>query len=279
MEIILGKRIHAVLSQHAIKVQLQKRLNNMSTDLPSITSRFHELSGRIKSLQADFDAKEDKIDKTNLLIDDLTQAQWLLTEAQKLTQERFKEKIESLVTMAIKSVYDRPFGFELIFERKRDKMECRPVIYEIVGGEKEYYDDAENELGGGIVDICSFALRIVLFTLEKPRSRNVFILDEPGKNLGQLITLFGQMLREVSHELGLQLIIITHEDALIEISDRSWSVDHDGRESHVTLLEAEQQVKIDVQPVNQISKENKKKRKSPEVKVEITPTPVRRRRQ
>ena len=202
----------------------------------TITDRYHELSGRIKFLQSDLETKEEQIDEGLVQIDNLNEASWIISEIQKAVQQKSKEKIENLVTMAIKSVYDRPFGFELRFERKRDKMECQPLIYEIVNGEKEYYDDPENELGGGIVDICSFALRIVLWTMETPRSRNVFILDEPGKNLGQLITSFGQMLREISHKLNLQFIIITHDDALVSIADRSWTVEHDGRESHVSQI-------------------------------------------
>ena len=201
-----------------------------------LLSRYHKLSGRIISLQDDLENKEDLIKAKGILIDTLNKSRWVITEVQKNTQTKFKEKIDSLVTMAIKSVYDRPFGFELIFERKRDKMECRPLIYEIVDGEKEYYTDAEDELGGGIVDICSFALRVVLWTMERPRSRNVFVLDEPGKNLGQLISLFGKILREISHRLKFQLIIITHDDSLIEIGDKNWEVTHDGRESHIILI-------------------------------------------
>jgi hypothetical protein len=152
--------------------------------MEKILERYHKLSNRREFLQTDLNDKTSLIDSKLAVVDDLARAQWVITEIQKSTQERFKNKIESLVTMAIKSVYDRPLGFELVFERKRDKMECKPLIYEVVGNEKEYYDDPENELGGGIVDICSFALRVVLWTMEKPRSRNVFILDEPGKNLG-----------------------------------------------------------------------------------------------
>ena len=215
--------------------------------------RYNKLSGRIEFLQSDFESKEKQINTKLTLSDNLAKAQYVLTEVQKMTQSRFKDKIEGLVTMAIKSVYDRPFGFELIFERKRDKMEIRPLIYEIINGQKEYYDNAEDELGGGIVDICSLALRIVLWTMETPRSRNVFILDEPGKNLGALISLFGQMLREISHRLNLQLIVITHEESLIEMADKAWEVTHDGRESHVKLIgencSVKEDIVVEIQPI------------------------------
>ena len=216
--------------------------------MQQLLQRYNKLSGRIEFLQSDLEIKEEQIDTKLILVDNLSKAQWILTEVQKMTQTRFKEKIESLVTMAMKSVYDRPFGFELVFERKRDKMEIKPLIYEIVNSQKEYYDNAEDELGGGIVDICSLALRIVLWTMEAPRSRNVFILDEPGKNLGALISLFGQMLREISHKLNLQLIVITHEESLIEMADKAWEVTHDGRESHVKLIRSNKEPNIEIKP-------------------------------
>jgi DNA repair exonuclease SbcCD ATPase subunit len=204
--------------------------------ITEMTARFNNLKGRIDFLQDAIEKKEEQINSKLTFCDNLAKAQWILTEVQKKTQERFKEKIDPLVTAAIKAVYERPFGFELIFERKRDKMECKPMLYEVIGKEKEYYDDPENELGGGIIDICSIALRIVLWTMEKPRSRNFFLLDEPGKNLGALITLFGQMIKEISHRMNLQFLIITHDDALIEVADRVWQVEHDGRESIVQML-------------------------------------------
>lgn len=225
-----------------------------------LLKRYNSLSGRITSLKSDIQIKENQINEKNNLIDNLNKASWVLTEVQKKTQERFKEKIEGLVSLAIKSVYDRPFGFELVFERKRDKMEIKPLIYEIINNKKEYYEDAENELGGGIVDICSFALRVVLWTMETPRSRNVFILDEPGKNLGALLPLFGQMLREISHKLNFQLIIITHDDALTEMADRVFVVSHDGRESHVSLMANKKEEKnIYFDETKEISEENWKK--------------------
>ena len=225
-----------------------------------LISRCQKLGSRIEFLNEDLNVKSKKINLNLEKTDDLTQAKWIITETQKSTQERFKERVEKLVTMAIKSVYDRQLGFELIFERKRDKMECRPVIYEIQNGVKEVYDDPENELGGGIIDICSFALRVVLWNMQKPRSRNIMILDEPGKNLGELIPLFGAMLREISHGLKFQLIIITHDQAIMEIADRAWLVEHDGVESCVKMVKSGQDDNI-IPASSMISDPSPKRRK------------------
>lgn len=206
----------------------------MAIEIQQLVDSYQKLSNRIEFLQDDLDQKEETINQSMILTDNLGKARWVLSEVQQLTQQRFKERVEALVTMAIKSVFDRPFGFELVFERKRDKMECRPVIYEMVDGNRQDYEDPEYDTGGGILDVISFALRVVLWSMEKPRTRNVMVLDEPGKNLGDLVPLFGNILRQISHELKIQLIIITHDASLMEIGDLSYHVEHDERESHVT---------------------------------------------
>jgi DNA repair exonuclease SbcCD ATPase subunit len=168
-----------------------------------------------------------------------TKARYVLVEVAKNTQGKFKEKVESLVTMAIQSIYDRPFQFKLEFERKRNKMECSFVVTEIVGGKERVYTDPENDMGGGIIDIISFALRVVMWSLDDPPSRNVLILDEPMKNLGNLVSLGGQVLREISHKLNIQIILVTHDEELMDIADVSYEVLHDGNESHVVLVKGD----------------------------------------
>lgn len=211
----------------------------MATQVSDIQEHFNEVRSKRRFLQELLDVNLEKVVDAKLLVANQIKARWVLTEVAQMTQKKFKSKVESLVTMAIQSVFDRPFQFHLEFERKRNKMECRPIITEVVDGVERVYDDPENDMGGGAMDIISFALRIVLWSLERPPSRNVIILDEPMKNMGKLITLGGQVLREISHRLGFQLIIITHDDELIDIADRSYQVSHDGNKSHVVLVKGE----------------------------------------
>lgn len=177
-----------------------------------------------------------KLRRLKLLQEDLLKARYVLVEVQQLTQKRFKEKFESLITLAIQSVWDRPLRFCLEFEHKRNQMQCNILVKEIVDDVERIYDDLKNEVGGSMLDVIAFAGRIILWSLEQPRSRNVIILDEPMKNMGELIILGGQIIREISHNLGFQLIIITHDKELIEIADKAWSVMHDGNKSHLKLL-------------------------------------------
>ncbi len=197
---------------------------------------FGRLKERIDILNEQYDQKDKEISNLVLTIENMTKARWVLTEVQRLTQIRFKQRVESLVTMAIKSVFDkRNYGFELIFEEKRNQMEVRPVVFEIVNDIRYDYDDPEDDLGGGIIDVISMAMRIVLWSMEKPASRDIMIFDEPGKNLGDLIVLFGEILKEISHELGFQVIVITHDKEIVDVGDKVYHVSHNGKKSIVEL--------------------------------------------
>jgi len=200
----------------------------------NLTDKYNRLVGQKKLL---IQQLKEKKERRTVLVEDkevYEKARWVITEASRINQQFFKDKVESLVTMAIQSVFDRPFEFKLIMERKRNKLECRPVIME---GENEY--SPKDEMGGGLVDIISFAFRVVLWSVEKPRSRSIFILDEPFKFTGALVGRAGEMVKELSKTLGIQIIIVTHDEALKEIADVAYTVTHDGTKSHVELTKDE----------------------------------------
>lgn len=210
-------------------------------DLAELNTRYDRLSGEKDSLLKLIEKKnfelEDMVHRSEVFV----KARWVLSEVARLTQERFKEKVETLVTTAIRAVFDRPFKFVLEFERKRNKLECRPVIKE---GDVEYVP--KDDMGGGIIDVLSFALRVVMWSLQRPRTRNVIVLDEPMKYVGkgELLDRAGRMLREVSKGLGIQLILVTHEPQLIEIADRAYSVRHNGKKSVVDLVKGEKPKRV-----------------------------------
>ncbi|KKM00110.1 hypothetical protein LCGC14_1807670 [marine sediment metagenome] len=195
--------------------------------------RYEKLKTKKEVLESEIQSKRQHFNTLQQQYQNLIKARWILTEVAKETQIRFKAKVESLVTMAIQSVFDRPFKFVLEFERKRNKLECRPIVME---GDAEYVP--KDDLGGGIIDIISFALRVVLWSLQQPRSRNTLILDEPMKYVGkgELLDRAGQMLREVSHRLGIQLILVTHEPQLADIADIAYEVEHVKGKSVVKMI-------------------------------------------
>ena len=192
---------------------------------------YNKLVARRDDLRDQRKDKRKEIKELERDIENHYKARVVLTEVGKLTQKKFKRRVESLVTLAIRSVFDRPYRFHLEFEEVANRMQCTPVITE---DDKEYMP--KEDMGGGIIDIISFALRIVLWSMESPQSRNVFILDEPFKWTGILIEQAGAMLKRLSKELNFQVIMISHDEELINICDRVWRITHDGTRSKVKLI-------------------------------------------
>ena len=206
--------------------------NNPPRALIFFEKKYERLAAREELLYENLNEKEISLEVEQDELEELTQVRYVLTEVSRHTQEQFKLHIESLVTMAIESVFiDRKFVFVLKFEHKSNRIVCEPLIME--NGEEFKPKD---ELGGGIIDIISFALRIVLWTMENPQKRNTLIFDEPFKFTGKLSKLAGRMMQELSHKLNIQIIMITHDDTLTEIADRAWHVDFDGKISTVIEL-------------------------------------------
>ena len=100
------------------------------------------------------------------------------------------------------------------FVEKRNKTECN-LFFER-NGERIHPFDAS---GGGAVDVATSALRFSIWSLGK--SRNVIGLDEPFRFLSRdLQPKAAEMLKEISHRLDLQMIMITHSPDLIEGADK-----------------------------------------------------------
>jgi ABC-type sugar transport system ATPase subunit len=73
--------------------------------------------------------------------------------------------------------------------------------------------------------VAAFALRIASWSMQKPKSRNVIILDEPLKYLSENYQEKGSaMIKEISQRLGIQFIIVTHEQTLASYADKVFEV-------------------------------------------------------
>jgi len=158
------------------------------------------------------------------------QAREIIREAGLKTQQGLQYHIGEITTLALDSVFDNPYSLEVEFVQRRNKTECD--LFFVRDGERI---DPLSASGGGAVDVASFALRIASWSMRSPRTQNVIILDEPLKNLSADLQERGSaMLREVSKKLGIQFIIITHEETLTAFADRIFKVEMKKGVSKVT---------------------------------------------
>jgi DNA repair exonuclease SbcCD ATPase subunit len=150
------------------------------------------------------------------------------------TQEDINRVIEELVTQALQVVFGPQFFFQITNAIKRNQAETTFSILE-----NGHPLDLEEESGGGMMDLVALCLRVVLWAIRSPRTAPVIILDEPLKFLdGVRLEQAGQMICKLSDMLGLQFIIVSHEDQLIESADVMYHVEKVGKVSEVTCVKS-----------------------------------------
>ncbi len=147
-----------------------------------------------------------------------------------ISQKKIHAVLESIVTDAFQFVFGQNYKFTIETRIARNQPET--MFYLAVDGNKRQLH--EDSGGGGGIDVASFALRLCFWALSATRSSNTIILDEPGKNIDKdRLLLFGRILTKFCDLLGVQFIISSHEDSLIEIADTAYMVENVGSESIV----------------------------------------------
>lgn len=202
---------------------------------------FNHMSEELLSLEAECSDSE-------ILIADMVEAKNVISEASRVTQMQFKEFVESLVTLAIQSVFpEKDYQFVVDFVLQSNRSMINLLVKQ---GDKEPYVP-EEEQGGALLDVIGFALRVVMWSLEKPRSRNVFISDEPFRWTGAYTERVANMMKEICNRLDIQVIVVTHDERLSEIADRSWRVFRNAQGySEVKCISEE----VEVKPVIKIKR-------------------------
>lgn len=146
-------------------------------------------------------------------------AQEIIQLVAQAVQQTTHERVAGVVSKCLAAVFPEPYEFKIHFERKRGKTEARPVL--VRGGRELSPLDG---VGGGVLDVTAFALRVVSITATVPKIRPLLVLDEPMKNLSrQYQPAAAEMVQALSKEFGIQFVIVTHNDAfrigkVIEVS-------------------------------------------------------------
>lgn len=185
------------------------------------------------AISAEIERTKEKLDDASRAIDVAQKAQEIIQQVAKETQNTFTSNISDVVSAALDAVFGSDaYKFSVEFVQKRGKTEVELSF--IRDGEKI---DPLSSSGGGAVDVASFALRVALWSVTKNSGRNIsntIILDEPFRFLSrELQPLAGSMLRTLSNRLGIQFILVTHNQDIIESADKIFEVQYDGRKSIV----------------------------------------------
>ena len=147
---------------------------------------------------------------------DLLEARDVMSFVGIISQQEIKTIIEELVSQALQGIFGDNYSFELDDRISHNKPETE--FYVVKNSKRRSMRD---EQGGGVLDVVSIALRIVLWAVENPRRDNVIILDEPIRALHSksMLESCGNMFKKLSEMLRLQFIIVSDINELLGAAD------------------------------------------------------------
>ena len=177
-------------------------------DARDFRRELEQKKGQLRQVEQFLDVAENRLTALQESQIDLEQAQSVILEVARLTQEELKYHIGELVSLALAAVFDEPYEFEIDFQQRRNQTEAD--LWFKRGTERIHPLSAS---GGGAVDVAAFALRVAGWSLGNPRSNPILILDEPFSRLkGEEANIRAiQMVKEVSKRLQLQILMVSDE--------------------------------------------------------------------
>lgn len=129
---------------------------------------------------------------------------------------QFKTKIHisGIVTKCLKTIFgDDTYEFDIEFKERANK-----TTAEIVFTKDGEQFDPKDEMGGGILEVAAFALRLSAIILSQPTIRRIMILDEPFKNIRgeEYRSRVKDLIMSLADELNVQFIINIDTDVYPE---------------------------------------------------------------
>jgi DNA repair exonuclease SbcCD ATPase subunit len=196
--------------------QLKSSYNQEVLKLERIKGRYEEKQKLFENITNKLKEDKEKIEiYKNVLL--------LFEKASVVARKKIKDEIEILVTHGLQSVFEDPnIEFKVEFVSRRNQIEA-DFYLEWTDQEKKIKGQITETYGGGVVDIVSLILRLVV--LELLGIPGPLFLDEPGKMISsQYISNFGKFLVEVTKTFKRQIILITHNELLSEYAMKTFNV-------------------------------------------------------
>jgi DNA repair exonuclease SbcCD ATPase subunit len=172
------------------------------------------------------------------------QAVRLLTSIGEERQESARHQVEELATRAMQVIFGEELSFHLVAGERggqatlefmvRSRYPCgecggNPASYPRPGcpmceqtGYRPVVTPVLGARGGGLAAVLGFVLRLVVLTLT-PGVRRLLVLDESFAHVSAgYEDRVAEFLREVAHQMGVQVILVTHSPVYASYADKRY---------------------------------------------------------
>ncbi|KXZ40590.1 hypothetical protein SAMN05661008_00712 [Alkalithermobacter thermoalcaliphilus JW-YL-7 = DSM 7308] len=178
----------------------------------------NKLSEDIKSAQEEIDSLKKKEEI-------FVKSKMLLEQSSIYAREQIKVRFEVMVTNALQFITGENIEFKIEFVQKRGRPEANFYVITKLDDNTFIKNTPEDSRGGGIIDIICLTLKYCMLQTYSPSIYAPFILDEPAKHVSEeYIANVGRFLKEINNSFNRQIIMVTHNTHLSEISDKRYLV-------------------------------------------------------
>jgi DNA repair exonuclease SbcCD ATPase subunit len=180
----------------------RSRLDSLAADLRSATKA-------VRTEQAELTACDDELANAE-------EAREIIQTVAQTMQQEIHGRVSMLVSRCLESVFDDPYEFEIRFERKRGRTEAL-LVFKRRG---LVLTDPLREVGGGVIDVASFALRLASILLTRPAARRLLVLDEPFQRIRGVDNRkrVRDLLVSLADDFGFQIVLNIDIDAYPEFA-------------------------------------------------------------
>lgn len=198
-------------------------------DIKDLENRATELYIQYNSIKSSLDANQESMNKVYVDIDNMNSNKALLEKSKPYIDDiidKFSEtslkRLEELLTLGVSRIFqDRDYRVEIKVSEKRSS-KCAE-LYLIDGGHAFMMRDSC--VAGGILVVVGFLIQ-VFYVANLDVSKTLF-LDEALSNIStQYLDNFFSFVKELSEQIGLTVILITHDNRFLEYADRIYKVNN-----------------------------------------------------
>lgn len=210
------------------------RLQNALSDLQAL---YYQRRGQREQLLGEKKRLQRQLEKVIIKGDLLDEVRMLFQMTSEHAREQARQTIESMVTRALQYVFGADLKFKIRIEESRGRPEAEFYVASTYGGENIVENRPQDARGGGVVDVISLALRLVLLQSTRPLLEGPLLLDEPAKHVSDEFAFnVAEFLREAARVFGRQVIMVTHNHQLAGVADYALRVEMEEGKSRIDLV-------------------------------------------
>jgi DNA repair ATPase RecN len=194
----------------------------------------NELSGRAKHAEEQRHRLADSVAALEEQKGHLEQVMTVLATMEAAWRRGFEEALTAMVSRGLTLVLGEPTHF-IVESKSRAGVPALEFHLEQGGLETDILEAK----GGTVVNLVNFMLRLVVVLAAQPPLRRILVLDEAFAHVSaEYVPELAALLRQLCDETGVQILLITHDPAYVDVADIAYEVTQERGVSQYTRIKS-----------------------------------------